>query len=159
MSITVKIDWDKNGSYADTGEDVTSRVMERTGVTLEYGRDQSTALAPMVAGRGGFTLNNASGDYNPLNASSPIFGLILPARPVQIIRTVSATPYTLFEGHTDDTPLNPSLSEKTVQVSLVDYLADFRGYTLSTALYSGQVIMQRHLHGRLRQARIQWRVV
>jgi hypothetical protein len=138
VSITVKIDWNKDNDYSDTGEDVTSRVMERTAVTLEYGRDQSTALAPMVAGRGGFTLNNASQDYNPLNASSPIFGLIKPARPVQIIRTVSATPYTLFEGHTDDTPLNPSLSEKTVTVSMVDYLADFRGYTLNTALYSGK---------------------
>jgi hypothetical protein len=137
MTITIKIDWNKDGDYSDTGENVTTRVMERSSVTLEYGRDQSTALAPMVAGRGGFTLNNASQDYNPLNASSPIFGLIKPARPVQIIRTVSATPYTLFEGHTDDTPLNPSLSEKTVTVSMVDYLADFRGYTLNTALYSG----------------------
>ena len=138
MTFSVTIDWNKDGTWNDTGEDVTSRVMAGPGVSLEYGRDQSTALAPMVAGRGSFTLNNASGDYNPLNASSPIFGLIKPARPVQIIRTVSATPYTLFEGHTDDTPLNPELSSRTVTVSLVDHLADFRGYTLSTELYAGK---------------------
>src|SRR4249920_571046 len=138
MAISVGIDWDRDGDYLETGEYVTSRVMERNGVSLEYGRVQSTALAPMVAGRGGFTLNNHSGDYNPLNASSPIFGLIKPALPVQIIRTVSAVDYTLFEGHTDDTPLNPSLSEQTVTINMVDYLADFRGFTLSTALYSGK---------------------
>ena len=142
MTLSVKIDFNKDGDYSDTGEVVTTRVMANPGVSLRYGRDQSTAFAPLVAGTGGFTLNNASGDYNPLNASSPIFGNIKPARPVQIIRTISAVDYTLFEGHTDDTPLNPQLDTKTVDVTLVDYLADFRGFTLSTAVYTGKTTGQ-----------------
>jgi hypothetical protein len=138
MALSAAIDWDKDGTWNDTGEDVTSRVMASPGVTLEYGRDQSTALAPMVAGRGSFTLNNASGDYTPLNSGSPIFGNIKPARPVLLERSVGANDYVLFAGHTDDTPLNPDLSNRTVQISLVDYLADFRGQTISTALYTGK---------------------
>ncbi|HKN42862.1 MAG TPA: hypothetical protein VJW23_02985, partial [Propionibacteriaceae bacterium] len=137
MALSVKIDWNKDGDYSDTGETVTTRVMANPGVSLQYGRDQSTALAPMVAGTGGFTLNNASGDYNPLNTGSPIYGYIKPARPVQIQRTVGGNTYTLFDGHTDDTPLNPDLSSRTVSVSLVDYLSDFRGQNITTQMYSG----------------------
>ena len=137
MALSVKVDWNKDGDYSDTGETVTTRVMENPGLSLSYGRDQITALAPTVAGTGSFTLNNASNDYNPLNASSPIYGYIKPARPVQIQRTVGGNTYTLFDGHTDDTPLNPDLSSQTVTVSLVDYLADFRGQTVTTSMYSG----------------------
>jgi hypothetical protein len=56
---------------------------------------------------------------------------------VQITRTVGATTYTLFAGHTDDSPLNPDLAAKTVSLNLVDTLADFRGVTIATELYQG----------------------
>ena len=75
-------------------------MMANPGVSLEYGRDQSTALAPMVAGRGGFTLNNASGDYNPLNSGSPIFGLIKPPRPA----TIGAKAVDWSRPYSNDTP-------------------------------------------------------
>ena len=89
VPITIEIDWNKDGDYSDTysnvyssaEEDTTSRVMASFGVSVEDGLDQSTALAPMVAGRGGFTLNNASGDYNPLNTSSPGARILMPALP------------------------------------------------------------------------------
>ena len=125
-------------AYLRSGGELTSRVLANPGVTLEYGRDQSTALAPTIAGRGSFTLNNASGDYTPLNSSSPLYGFIKPARPVRIQRTVGANTYTLFAGHTDDTTLSPDFSNRSVSVSLVDFLADFRNLTISTALYAGK---------------------
>jgi hypothetical protein len=60
-----------------------------------------------------------------------------PARPVKITRTISATDYCLFVGHTDDNPINPDPDSKTVNLTLLDSLADFRGLTISTPLYSG----------------------
>lgn len=131
--------WVDHIQIAVVGEDVTDRI--RGGVTVEYGRDQTTALAPTVAGRGGFNLDNQSRAYSPRNTASPLYGKIKPARPVLMQRTVTlgGTPtiYTLFAGHTDDSPINPDVDSKTVGLSLVDHLADFRGRALSTPLYRG----------------------
>lgn len=133
MSLSVKIDWNKDGLFTEPGATVTSRV--RSTVTAEYGRDQSTALAPTVSGRGSVTLDNRSKDYSPRYSLSPLYGLIKPARPVKITRTVGATTYVLGQFHTDDNPINPDIDSKTVTLALIDSLADFRGQTISTQLY------------------------
>ena len=138
MALSIKIDWDNDGTYAATYDDATPDVRSRISpVHLEYGRDQNTALAPMAAGRGGFVLDNRSRKYSPRNASSVLFGKIKPARNVLCTRSVGGTTYTLFRGHTDDNPLNPDLDNKTVAVSLVDGLADLQGQNISTELFSG----------------------
>lgn len=131
----VFVDWNRNGSFADATDDVTDRV--RGALTCQYGRDQSTALSPVVAGRGGFVLDNTSRDYSPRNSGSPLFGLVKPARPVLVQRQVSATTYTIFRGHTDDSPINPDVDSKTVGFSLIDTLGDFRGVKVTTTLSSG----------------------
>lgn len=132
--LKVVVDWAKTG--ATTGDaDVTLDV--RGGVAAQFGRDQSTALSPMVAGRGSFDLDNTSRKYSPRNTLSSLFGNVVPARPVTVTRTVGATTYTLFRGHTDDSPINPDVAAKTVTLNLVDYLADFRGVTITTPLYQG----------------------
>lgn len=155
---TVLVDWNRDGDYGDTGEDVTDLVMRsQAPVSVGYGRDQSTALAPTVSGHGSFTLNNQDKRFSPRNTASPLFGKIKPARPVKIIRTLTdtqdvysdeysdffggaggTTETVLFIGHTDDSPINPDVDSKTVTLSLVDSLADFRGQTISTALYAGK---------------------
>lgn len=133
----------------DLIDNVTGLVARQNGVSLEYGRDQSTALAPTVSGRGSLTLNNQDRRFSPRNTASPLYGYLKPARPVRITRTLSSftyadiysdfytDAYTLFFGHTDDSPINPDVNTKTVTLSLVDSLADFRGVTISTQLYSG----------------------
>jgi hypothetical protein len=70
-------------------------------------------------------------------AANPLYGKIKPARPVKITRTIASTDYVLFLGHTDDNPINPDPENKNVTLSLLDSLADFRGQTISTQLYSG----------------------
>lgn len=121
-------------SYFD---DVTSLVLGREGVSLQYGRDQSTALAPTVSGRGSMTLNNRDRRFSPRNILSPLYGKVKPARPVRITREMAGTEYVIFQGHTDDSPINPDVDNKSVTLSMVDSLADFRGVNISTALYAG----------------------
>lgn len=137
MSSTVKvaIDWNKNGVYTNVGDVVTDRV--RGTIRAQFGRDQSTNTSPMIAGLGSFALDNTSRDYSPRNTSSPLSPNVKPARPVRISRTIGATTYTIFDGHTDDAPINPDTDSKLVSFSLVDWLADFRGQTISTPLYEG----------------------
>jgi|SRR5215216_497252 len=152
---TVAVDWDRDGDFTNTGDDVTSLVQRsRDVVTVEYGRDQSTALAPTVSGRGSFTLDNQSKRFSPRNTASPLYGKIKPARPVKISRTYTSAgdffsdtfsdffggataEKVLFIGHTDDSPINPDVDSKTVGLTLVDALAGFRGQTISTGLYAG----------------------
>jgi hypothetical protein len=75
VAFTFLIDWDKDGEFTDLYDDVTARARTRLApVQCEYGRDQSTALAPTTAGRGGFTLDNRSRDYSPRNSLSPLYG-------------------------------------------------------------------------------------
>jgi hypothetical protein len=133
----VGVDWAKNGSYAGASDDVTDRVRPGSRVTASYGRDQDTALSPIVAGRGSFDLDNRSRDYSPRNVSSPLYGNLKPARPVIIQRTVSGIIYVLLVAHTTDDPINPDVDAKTVSFTLEDALAAFKGQTVSTALYSG----------------------
>lgn len=162
MTFKVIVDWGKDGAYgaSDYGggsyggydygtDDVTSRVRPSHGaLTAEYGRDQATALAPTVAGRGSLVLDNRDRRFSPRfgqypsETLEPSESLILgfnvnlkPARPVTITRKVGDTTYTLFSGHTDDNPINPDIQSKTVQLSLVDWLADLRGQSITTPLY------------------------
>ena len=156
MSFSVLVDWARDNDFTDPNDDVTALVRRSGGITVEYGRDQSTAMAPTVAGRGSLTLDNVDRRFSPRNTLSPLYGFIKPARPVKIIRHPGGTAYgsgayggglygggalasdhVLFQGHTDDSPINPDADAQTVTLSLVDSLADFRGHTISTSLYAG----------------------
>src|SRR4030095_14003388 len=108
MALKIEVDWAKDG-YTSGADNVTDRVRSSQSVSVAYGRDQSTALAPITAGRGSVTLDNKSKDYSPRNTASPIYGYVKPARPVLMTRTVGATTYTIFRGHTDDQPINPDV--------------------------------------------------
>jgi hypothetical protein len=159
--ITVEIDWGRTGSYSEVGDNVTDLVRAgRAAIAVEYGRDQVTALAPTVSGTGSLVLDNSDRRFSPRattlanGSTNPLYGKIKPALPVRIARTITGLPdpysdtygdpydsngatFTLFIGHTDANPINPDPSSKSVSVSLVDRLADSRGQTISTQLYSG----------------------
>lgn len=99
MSARIEVDWDKDG-FGSADDDVTldTQVSEGRGdkVTCSYGRDLTSPLAPIVSGRGGFTLDNMDRKYSPRYTGSPLFGRIKPARPVRITRTVPTGLYTDF---------------------------------------------------------------
>lgn len=136
-SYDVRIDWNSDDDYTDTGEDVTSRVLERSGINVEFGRDQSRSLAPSRPGEAQFELNNTSRDYSPENASSPLAGNLGPGRPVRIQATHSAVTYTLYRGYLDDFELLPDIEHRSVELSALDGLARLRETKVSTALYRG----------------------
>src|SRR5215207_3491868 len=134
--VTVEIDWDRSGDYLAETDDVTGQVRARSNpLSVEYGRDQTTALSPTVAGRGTVVLDNSDRRFSPRNTASPLYGLLKPARPVRITRTIGTSVFGLFDGHTDNQPINPDPDSPAVAVSLVDWLADFNGQNISTPLY------------------------
>ena len=80
--LKLKTDWDADGVFTGTGEDLTSRLKR---VEWRRGRDHASQLTGRsVAGRLIAVLDNSSGDYSSFNTGSPIAGLALPGRKVQL---------------------------------------------------------------------------
>lgn len=131
--IRVEVDWDKSGTY----QDHTADVQREAGLEAQYGRDQSTALAPTVSGTASVTFENRDGKFSPRNPSSVLYGKLKPGRDVRITRTLDGVTYTLFAGQTDDQPITPDYDNRTVSLSLLDPLAKLRGTNISTPVFSG----------------------
>jgi hypothetical protein len=134
----VAVDWNDSGSFTDVGDDVTTRVLDgRTPVTFRYGRDTDRALSPIAPGEAHFALNNQSRAYSPENAASPLYGNVVPARPVQVSATLSGVTTVLFRGQLDDFTVNPAISDRYISVDCIDPLGILRGAAVSTGLYRG----------------------
>lgn len=133
---SVYVDWNNDGDFSDTGEDVSARTLERTTLTIRYGRDQARALAPISPGEAELELDNRSRDYSPENSSSPLVDNVLPGRPVYVKATLSAVDYPMFRGHLDDYNVMPNISDRTVRFSCLDPLAKLRGVRVTTELHN-----------------------
>lgn len=132
------IDWGADGTFANVGDDVTDRVMDKgTPVTIRYGRDQARALAPLAPGRAQFELNNKSRDYSPENSASPLFGLVLPGRDVRLRAVHNSVTYGLFRGHLDEFDILPALETKSARITCLDPLARLKSVRVTTDLHHG----------------------
>jgi hypothetical protein len=133
----IAIDWANDGTFTGVGDDVTSRALEASGLSMTYGRDQVRELSPMVAGSADLGLDNTSRDYSPDNLASPLAGNVLPARPVRVTAFDVGTTYTLFQGFTDDYSIDPAPPVPTVAITALDAVAKLKGAQVTTELYSG----------------------
>jgi len=136
-SYFVGVDWNNDGDYSDTGENVSTDIMSDSAVAIAYGRDTARALSPTMAGTGAFELRNDTLKYSPDNAGSAMYGNLVPGRPVIVQATYGGTTYTLFHGFIDDYTVLPSKSDQKVQVSCIDQIARFAYVQISTYLYQG----------------------
>jgi hypothetical protein len=98
---SLQVDWDLAGTFGGLSFPITfpgtwasggvipsSRIR---GITCSFGRDRASQLTGRSkAGTLRAVLDNRSGDYNPFNTDSPLYGSILPGRPVRLLGT-SAT--------------------------------------------------------------------
>jgi hypothetical protein len=85
-SYKLQVDWANDGSWTGTGETIDmGRVRD---ITCSFGRDRASQLTGRSkAGTLRAVLDNRSGDYNQFNSDSPIYGNILPGRPVRLLGT------------------------------------------------------------------------
>ena len=135
------IDWLNDGDFIDTNDEVTStaggNALAADGMTIAYGRDQARAFSPVRSGEAAFKLNNASRMYSPENARSPLFGQLVPGRPVQITATQDAATTTIYRGFLDDFTVSPNKGDRTVTLSCLDLMARFaQANPISTPLYA-----------------------
>ena len=135
-------DWDNDGTFTAAGEDLTSRLIK---VEWSRGRDYASQLTgKSVATRLTAILDDESGDYNSFNASSPLFGSLLPGRPVRL-RSTDPTAVTLWEGKLES--IVPELELRELQRARLEAVGPL-GFLntrkvrvpLQTTLLSGTVI-------------------
>ena len=82
----LQVDWNNDGDWGDTGEEIDMGRVR--GITCSFGRDRASQLTgKSKAGTLRAVLDNRSGDYNQFNSDSPIYGNILPGRPVRLLGT------------------------------------------------------------------------
>lgn len=135
---TVAIDWNGDGDYDDTAENVTEDVLASGPAVFQYGRDQARALSPPGVGTLGFALCNADRIYSPENPDSPIADDIAPAAPIKVEEVINNTIYPLMTGRVDTFDILTDRGDRSATVTGLDGLALLRGTKISTGLYEAQ---------------------
>lgn len=135
---TVAIDWNGDGDFNDTNEDVTGNVLASGPVNFQYGRDQARALSPPRVGALGFSLCNIDGTFSPENPDSPISQDIAPAAPIKVEEVIDDTLYPLMMGRIDTFEIDTSRGRFSAAITGLDDLSLLRGTRISTGLYQGQ---------------------
>ncbi|MDX2138017.1 MAG: hypothetical protein SF123_07970 [Chloroflexota bacterium] len=121
----LSIDWDRNGNFTDTNDDVTSRVMQVNwflGMRKPYQEKADNSMLALV-------LRNDDRRFSPDNAASPLFGKLVPQRPVRIQSNDGTTTRTHWVGWIE--AIKPAIGrfgERTVQI-LASGAAQFYGQT------------------------------
>jgi hypothetical protein len=91
---TIAIDWDRNGNYSGTYDDVTSRVLSAQwflGMQTAYEDMADNAMLKLE-------LDNADKRFSPEYGSSPIAGKVVPFRPIRIQSNDGTTTRTHWVG-------------------------------------------------------------
>ncbi|MEO8391773.1 MAG: hypothetical protein ABI700_02165 [Chloroflexota bacterium] len=110
---TIAVDWNKNGSYTDTNDDVTSRVISANwflGMREAYQDVADNSVLSLM-------LKNDDRLYSPEYSSSPLTGLLVPFRPVRIQSNDGTTTRTHWTGWIESIqPTVNQYGQRTVQI-------------------------------------------
>jgi hypothetical protein len=129
------IDWNGDGDFSDTGEDVTARTLR---CEWKRGADFASQLVgKAVAGTLTAVLNNESGDYSPFNAASPLAGNLVPGRKVRLTGNDGTTTFSLWSGFLDSIEPIPSANgPNRARLKAIGALGYLNKFEVSTALFA-----------------------
>ena len=113
---TIAVDWDRNGDYSSAQDDVTNHVVAANwflGMRKPYQDKADNASLTL-------TLDNTDRLFSPENASSPLFGKLVPQRPVRIQSNDGTTTRTHWVGWIDSIqPVVGRYGARTVELVAV----------------------------------------
>lgn len=115
------------------GDDITEKIT--SDVSISYGRDQNRQLNPAATGSASFSVINADRTYSPDFATSVLYGDLEPARQTGATVTFNGNDYPLLFAKIDDYNIKADMSDRTVDFTFLDGLADLQNVKLSTAVY------------------------
>ena len=112
----VQVDWNDDGDFSDSNEDVTSDVL---GLSLEHFRDLTSEH--IESARLELELKNDGHKYSPSNGASPLTGNLKPGRKVWLR---AAYPFDGFSG-TAGTQLQDHTPDYDTEYSWTEHLQGF----------------------------------
>ena len=131
------VDWNNDGDFSDTGEDITSRT-----ITVEYkrGNDYASQLVgKAIAGSLIAKLNNTSGDYSTFNTSSPLTGNLVPGRKVKLTGNDGSTTRTLWTGFLDSIQPTPAVNgANTATLKAIGPLGYLNKFQVSPQMFASK---------------------
>jgi hypothetical protein len=156
---TSLVDWDANGNYTGTYDDITHYVLPADTITVSgQGRDQARGTAPPQQPRMEQTLLNLDRLFSSEFASSPLAGNLLPGRPTQFRITIgndwlmdspdvpmdspehfmegAGFAYALFTGVIDSIDEDPILGRNRVRLTSHGRLSRLERARVETQLYA-----------------------
>ena len=136
-SYVLAIDWNGDGDFSDSGEDVTARTLS---VEWKRGNDYASQLVgKAVAGTLNAVLNNESGDYSTFNASSALYGNLLPGRKVKLTGNDGSTTRTLWSGFLDSIePIPSAKGANRARLKAIGPLGHLNKFEVSTTMFASK---------------------
>ena len=124
----VQVDWNNDGDYTDTHEDISDDVLSITSTTGRNFASQLTGKAS--AGSLEVTVKNNTGKYSPFNTSSVLTGNLVPNRPIQWAVTVP-TETTLWTGYIES--IIPSVQKGAYTTAKIKAFGIFKKFATTDA--------------------------
>ncbi len=96
----LSVDWDKNGNFTGTHDDITAYALAGENFPVTWSRGRDKRLNPGQSGTMEFSLQLSGNEalFSPENVGGDLYGLIIPGRPVRLRATYNAVTYELFHG-------------------------------------------------------------
>ncbi len=144
----VQVDWNNDGGFGgtfpywfpfffgagDTIDDISADAKE---MTWERGRD--TELDKTETGMASIAVKDTTGKYVPQNTVSPLYPLVLPARPVRIRALHNGVVYNLYRGFLDDIFPEPHIEDQRATLPCLDGLDLLARAKISMPLQIGKL--------------------
>lgn len=127
----VYVDWNNDGDFSDSDEDISADVQE-----IKISRGKDSQLGRAQAGECELKLKDLTGKYSPENASSPLYGLLLPGRPVKVTMTYGGT-VALFNGYLKKIMPNPHWDRRYTYIYCLDAMDRLARDIFSTKVFTG----------------------
>lgn len=138
----VYIDWDNDGNFATTGDDITAYVRD---LEIDSGIHEEMAYVAQV-GTCHMMLNNENRRFTPKNATGPYYGKLTQGKPVLVQANDGSGLQTIFRGYTSQFQITagsgPSRDNRlpslpTVEIQCVDLMSKAQDYALAMPLFVG----------------------
>jgi hypothetical protein len=142
-TLKVFLDWDVNGNYTGTHDDVSDRAVDDPGAEV-FTREMGASLDGTAGTPGSCTVKlwNRDNKLTAGNAGSAVAGKIVPGVPIRVQAIYNSTTYPLFEGRVRRFVPNYDLPTASIDVLAEDEFTRFDQRRVSLALAESRSIWE-----------------
>jgi len=130
--IATWVSWDGTGNYDGVYDEITADVLS---IAIRRGRQSELNIAEI--GTLELTLTDPDRKYSPENATSPLYGSLLPRLPIKVEASLGGK-IQLFHGFIDKFVCHPKLDKQTSYLYAVDGMDFLSRADVSGTLYKNQ---------------------